>query len=178
MDRGVPVEASGTSKVDHSQFWFHYWIHCTHCVAHHHAPLNSRTMGRVTEAVPDESGLSKEVKIKTRTSCLDRLVMKLCLFWKLGGHDGYFWSLLTWLTLNKTLLVVVKITPNWPRKACRLWSDGHWNRMFLSFSHVFIIIFISSLLFSVDCLQFCDHIYAEHVATERYFSVRVCNKRP
>ena len=43
------------------------------------APRNSWIMGRVVKAVQDKRGLVRQVKIKTRTSCLDRPVTKICL---------------------------------------------------------------------------------------------------
>lgn len=45
---------------------------------------NSWIMGRVTEAVPDKRGLVRQVKIKMKTSCLDRPIMKICLLQEAG----------------------------------------------------------------------------------------------
>lgn len=43
------------------------------------APRNSWLMGRVMQTFPDRKGLVRQVKIKTRTSCLDRPITKVCL---------------------------------------------------------------------------------------------------
>lgn len=43
------------------------------------APRNSWIVGRITETVPDQRGLVRQVKIKTRTSTLCRPVTKICL---------------------------------------------------------------------------------------------------
>lgn len=43
------------------------------------APRNSWIMGRVVKTVQDKRGLIRQVKIKTKTSCLDRPVTKVCL---------------------------------------------------------------------------------------------------
>lgn len=43
------------------------------------APRNSWLTGRVVQAVPDKRGLVRQVRIKTRTSCLDRPITKVCL---------------------------------------------------------------------------------------------------
>ncbi|KAK7944331.1 hypothetical protein WMY93_000059 [Mugilogobius chulae] len=43
------------------------------------APRNSWLMGRVIQVYPDKRGLVRQVKIKTRTSCLDRPITKVCL---------------------------------------------------------------------------------------------------
>ena len=48
------------------------------------APRNSWIMGRVIEAVQDKKGLVRQVKIKTKTSCLDRPVTKICLLQEAG----------------------------------------------------------------------------------------------
>ena len=45
---------------------------------------NSWIMGRVIEAVQDKKGLVRQVKIKTKTSCLDRPVTKICLLQEAG----------------------------------------------------------------------------------------------
>ena len=43
------------------------------------SPRNSWLMGRVVETLPDSSGAVRRVKIKTKTSILERPVNKLCL---------------------------------------------------------------------------------------------------
>lgn len=42
-------------------------------------PLNSWLTGRVVQAVPDKRGPVRQVRIKTKTSCLDRPITKVCL---------------------------------------------------------------------------------------------------
>lgn len=43
------------------------------------APRNSWPVGRVMETFPDRRGFVRQVRIKTRSSCLDRPITKLCL---------------------------------------------------------------------------------------------------
>lgn len=43
------------------------------------APRNSWLMGRVIQTFPDRRGFVRQVRIKTRTSCLDRPITKVCL---------------------------------------------------------------------------------------------------
>ncbi|KAK7922690.1 hypothetical protein WMY93_009592 [Mugilogobius chulae] len=43
------------------------------------APRNSWTMGRVTHTFPDNKGFVRQVRIKTRSSYLDRPITKICL---------------------------------------------------------------------------------------------------
>lgn len=43
------------------------------------SPWNSWPMGRVMEVFPDCRGHVRQVRIKTRTSCLDRPITKVCL---------------------------------------------------------------------------------------------------
>lgn len=43
------------------------------------APRNLWLTGRVVQAVPDKRGFVRQVRIKTRTSCLDRPITKVCL---------------------------------------------------------------------------------------------------
>lgn len=43
------------------------------------APRNSWLIGRVTQAMPDEHGLVRRVRVKTKTSELDRPITKVCL---------------------------------------------------------------------------------------------------
>ena len=43
------------------------------------APRNSWVMGKVIQTVPDKFGLIRQVRIKTKTSTLDRPITKLCL---------------------------------------------------------------------------------------------------
>lgn len=43
------------------------------------APRNSWIMGRVLETFPDKRGFVRQVRIKTKTSCLDRPITKVCL---------------------------------------------------------------------------------------------------
>lgn len=43
------------------------------------APRNSWMMGRVLETFPDRKGFVRQIRIKTKTSVLDRPVSKVCL---------------------------------------------------------------------------------------------------
>ena len=43
------------------------------------APRNSWVMGKVVQTVPDENGLVRRVRVKTKTSELDRPITKVCL---------------------------------------------------------------------------------------------------
>ncbi|XP_034530056.1 uncharacterized protein LOC117805434 [Notolabrus celidotus] len=43
------------------------------------APRNSWLTGRVVQAVPDKRGLVRQIRVKTKTSCLDRPITKVCL---------------------------------------------------------------------------------------------------
>ncbi|KAK0135318.1 hypothetical protein N1851_028839 [Merluccius polli] len=43
------------------------------------APINSWVMGKVIQSVPDENGLVRRVRVKTKTSELDRPITKVCL---------------------------------------------------------------------------------------------------
>ena len=43
------------------------------------APRNSWLTGRIVKTIPDKRGLVRLVRIKTRTSCLDRPITKVCL---------------------------------------------------------------------------------------------------
>ncbi|GAA6229841.1 uncharacterized protein LOC117805176 [Lates japonicus] len=43
------------------------------------APRNLWLTGRVVQAVPDKGGLVRQVRIKTRSSYLDRPITKVCL---------------------------------------------------------------------------------------------------
>lgn len=43
------------------------------------APRNSWVMGRVIQTYPDRKGFVRQVRIKTKTSCLDRPISKVCL---------------------------------------------------------------------------------------------------
>ena len=43
------------------------------------APRNSWIMGRVLQTFPDRKGFVRQIRIKTRTSCLDRPISKVCL---------------------------------------------------------------------------------------------------
>lgn len=43
------------------------------------APRNSWPVGRVLQTFPDRRGFVRQVRIKTRSSCLDRPITKLCL---------------------------------------------------------------------------------------------------
>lgn len=43
------------------------------------AARNSWLVGQVIQTLPDQRGLVRQVKIKTRTSCLDRPITKFCL---------------------------------------------------------------------------------------------------
>ncbi|XP_035986832.1 uncharacterized protein LOC118560169 [Fundulus heteroclitus] len=43
------------------------------------APRNTWTTGRIVDTVPDKNGLVRRVRIKTKTSCLDRPITKICL---------------------------------------------------------------------------------------------------
>lgn len=40
---------------------------------------NSRVIGKVTQVVPDKHGLVRRVRVKTKTSELDRPITKVCL---------------------------------------------------------------------------------------------------
>ena len=43
------------------------------------APRNSWILGKIIEAVPDQYGLVRQIRIKTKTSTLDRPITKVCL---------------------------------------------------------------------------------------------------
>ena len=43
------------------------------------APRNSWLTGRIIQTIPDRRGLARLVRIKTKTSCLDRPITKVCL---------------------------------------------------------------------------------------------------
>ena len=43
------------------------------------APRNSWLMGRILQTMPDSKGLVRQVRVKTKSSILDRPVTKLCL---------------------------------------------------------------------------------------------------
>lgn len=43
------------------------------------APRNTWLMGRVIQTFPDRKGFVRQVRIKTRTNCLDRPITKICL---------------------------------------------------------------------------------------------------
>ncbi|KAK7878865.1 hypothetical protein WMY93_034256, partial [Mugilogobius chulae] len=43
------------------------------------APRNSWIMGRIVQTYPDRKGFVRQVRIKTKTSCLDRPISKVCL---------------------------------------------------------------------------------------------------
>lgn len=43
------------------------------------APRGSWMLGRVMETMPDAKGLVRSVKIKTKTSVLERPIIKVCL---------------------------------------------------------------------------------------------------
>ncbi|KAF7643202.1 hypothetical protein LDENG_00243620, partial [Lucifuga dentata] len=46
------------------------------------APRNSWVVGRVLQTFPDRRGLVRQVCIKTKSSCLDRPITKVCLLQK------------------------------------------------------------------------------------------------
>lgn len=43
------------------------------------APRNSWVTGRVVEAISDGKGLVRQIRVKTKTGCLDRPITKVCL---------------------------------------------------------------------------------------------------
>lgn len=43
------------------------------------APRNSWVMGKIIQSVPDEHGLVRHIRVKTKTSELDRPITKICL---------------------------------------------------------------------------------------------------
>lgn len=49
------------------------------------APRNSWVMGRVVQTFPDRSGFVCQVRIKTKSNCLDRPITKVCLLQEAGA---------------------------------------------------------------------------------------------
>lgn len=50
------------------------------------APRNTWITGRIVDTVPDKNGLVRSVRIKTKTSYLNRPITKVCLLQEAEGQ--------------------------------------------------------------------------------------------